>query len=475
MARRGRPRYPDLLTPREQEVFAFIRDGLTNPQIAEQLGISIEGVKYHVSEILSKLGVSTREEAAVWRPQRSWWGAVLSPIAVLGRRSSWALGGAAIAAACGGLAVLAFLLVRSSGGSGPPLAALVPTARAVPTNVANAVASSPTAEAIGFNSVQFVDSQTGWASGYLGDHGAILATTDAGRSWKEQYANTHPVADLHFVNPLVGWAVVYPLRGEWGTIPSRLLHTTDAGQHWEEIGNAMGNSAGDFLTPTLGRAIGPDGTLMESTDGGVTWTTIESSTRLRSVCFDDTASGWAAGSPDILHTSDGGRTWVTSLPQPSGKFNSSAPTASKVWCQGANVAWASSTGFVGAFHQFYALYVTTDGGATWQPSLSEGYPELGVPERGPTLATVDVINSDIAISANYCGPCATGTLSFQLTVNAGATWRDGVGVPNLDGDVLYFTDTNHGWAAGKTGSGRDQQAVILATTDGGQTWAQQYP
>ena len=67
--RRGRPPYPDILTPREQEVMALLREGLTNQQIADRLGISRSGVAYHVSEILSKLGVATREEAAAWQPE----------------------------------------------------------------------------------------------------------------------------------------------------------------------------------------------------------------------------------------------------------------------------------------------------------------------------------------------------------------------------------------------------------------------
>ena len=62
--RRGRRPHPDVLTPREQEVLGLIRQGLTNEQIAERLGISFAGARYHVAEILSKLGVSNRGEAA---------------------------------------------------------------------------------------------------------------------------------------------------------------------------------------------------------------------------------------------------------------------------------------------------------------------------------------------------------------------------------------------------------------------------
>jgi DNA-binding CsgD family transcriptional regulator len=65
--RRGRPAYPDVLTPREWEVLALIREGLTNPQIAQRLSISESGARFHVSEILSKLGVESRQEAAEWQ------------------------------------------------------------------------------------------------------------------------------------------------------------------------------------------------------------------------------------------------------------------------------------------------------------------------------------------------------------------------------------------------------------------------
>lgn len=49
------------LSPREREVLELLREGLTNPAIAEKLGISLSTVKATVSSVLSKKGVSSRE------------------------------------------------------------------------------------------------------------------------------------------------------------------------------------------------------------------------------------------------------------------------------------------------------------------------------------------------------------------------------------------------------------------------------
>jgi DNA-binding NarL/FixJ family response regulator len=56
----------DPLTPREREVLSLIGRGMANKAIARELGLSEKTVKAHVSNILAKLGVTDRTQAALY-------------------------------------------------------------------------------------------------------------------------------------------------------------------------------------------------------------------------------------------------------------------------------------------------------------------------------------------------------------------------------------------------------------------------
>jgi DNA-binding CsgD family transcriptional regulator/catechol 2,3-dioxygenase-like lactoylglutathione lyase family enzyme len=63
---RGRPPHADVLTPAEWRVTEAVRHGLRNREIAARQGVSLDAVKFHVANVLQKLGLSSRAELRLW-------------------------------------------------------------------------------------------------------------------------------------------------------------------------------------------------------------------------------------------------------------------------------------------------------------------------------------------------------------------------------------------------------------------------
>jgi len=69
--RRGRPSDDrlDTLSQREREVLALLGDGLTNAEICDRLVVSLPTAKTHVANVLAKLGLRDRVQAAIFAQQ----------------------------------------------------------------------------------------------------------------------------------------------------------------------------------------------------------------------------------------------------------------------------------------------------------------------------------------------------------------------------------------------------------------------
>ena len=66
----GRPPTPDPLTPREIEVLRCLALGYSNRQIAQELSISVRTVTTHIRNIMDKLNLANRTQAALYAVER---------------------------------------------------------------------------------------------------------------------------------------------------------------------------------------------------------------------------------------------------------------------------------------------------------------------------------------------------------------------------------------------------------------------
>jgi photosystem II stability/assembly factor-like uncharacterized protein len=181
------------------------------------------------------------------------------------------------------------------------------------------------------------------------------------------------------------------------------------------------------------------------------WNKIDVPTKvfLKSLCFTDSLYGWAAGdSGVILHTSDGGTTWIT---QNSGTKNE----ISALFCLDRNRGWASSINFtVSPFGTI--LLKTTNGGINW---TGTSYPD-------PNIFITCILFRD---SLN--GWMGGRPHALVKTTNGGADWIQA----EIDTSVLAFFpvlsikfyNNKYGYACGGM---FDIAGVIWRTSNGGDKW-----
>ena len=142
------PNGPEQVTERQIEVARLVAGGRTNAQIAEALGISLDGAKYHVSELLGRLGLTRRDEIAGWyrsRRRRRLRVLLAAPLArALG--AAGVLGVAAVAGMVGLVVVGAILLANADNSSEDAEAETrVPPATSAPQPALAAPAQEPDA------------------------------------------------------------------------------------------------------------------------------------------------------------------------------------------------------------------------------------------------------------------------------------------------------------------------------------------
>ncbi|MCX6267575.1 MAG: YCF48-related protein [Bacteroidetes bacterium] len=234
------------------------------------------------------------------------------------------------------------------------------------------------------------------------------------------------LSSVYFCDANTGYAV-----GLEGTI----VKTINGGTTWTVLSSGTTTSLSSvyFTDVSKGVAVGLGGTILKTTNGGTDWMAVSSGTTndLNSVCFADLNTGYVAGEGGaILKTNNGG-------------INSICFTD-------ANMGHVVSKDGL--------ILKTQDGGMSWTPySMPSGMHWL-----------LSVCFPDVSTGYAVCYVLTGKRTVVQgrviKTTDGGTTWFDLQAATDGKLNSVYFTDANTGYCVGDHGT-------IIKTTDGGAHWA----
>jgi photosystem II stability/assembly factor-like uncharacterized protein len=233
--------------------------------------------------------------------------------------------------------------------------------------------------------------------------------------------------------------------GDAGTI----LKTTDAGMTWSPLTSGITNALHDvyFFDATQGVAVGEHGRILRTTDGGAGWQRVTSGVTdtLRSVSFSGVNGVSGGDSQTILYSTDSGASWHISQ---SGFFGGGFPGAQML---------SATAGFVAGQNSIFQPMIgaTSDGGANWtfQPFYFDGN------EGGCTDVFFFDQNTGVV-----SGTVFDGRGAIARTTDGGMNWSTLFFDQFVQG--LHFPQPTSGFAVGWSGQ-------ILHSTDTGSTWTDQ--
>lgn len=280
---------------------------------------------------------------------------------------------------------------------------------------------------INIQGMSFADAKTGWVVGGTGSVGGsnmqIFKTEDGGKSWRRISRQSY---GAYFVDAKVGWNVQGGLAGSpW------IVRTDDGGDTWKEQKLLEGMTVIRFFALNRSTAWAVGERKRELSGGG------------------SVMVGFC-----ILHTGDGGKSWVTQFEESTGKYPDIIDGLNDIYFVNPKVGWlAGSRG---------RIYHTEDGGKHWVRQKSNTGYDL------KRIHFVDAMHGWIA-GEKHNEHDAAGIVLH--TDNGGkdwkVQWKKRVDYMWLFG--LHFVDAKSGWVAGLT-TEFGGTCLVLWTSDGGKTW-----
>ncbi len=257
----------------------------------------------------------------------------------------------------------------------------------------------------------FFDVNTGIAvcGNYQYGVSAILKTTNGGTNWVSKFVNTRIALrnTIQFINSNTGYA------GGWSG-DTALVKTTNGGENWQKVfvSGAVGIDKIDFIDANTGymAGYGMDGkpSVFKTTNGGVSWTKIYTDTRpgsFMSMCFVNLNTGWVVGISSsnqslIQKTTNAGVNWVDQVNQHPSNWE-----LYNIEMVNENTGW-----IIGDAGQ---IAKTTNGGTNWRAQLNSGY-WWGIDFISPDTGWVVGYHGDILKTVNGGGTVSVQNISSEV-------------------------------------------------------------
>ncbi len=237
----------------------------------------------------------------------------------------------------------------------------------------------------------------------------------------------------------------------------------------------------EFFDANIGWAVGDNGTVIKTTNGGANWIFMANPTHgsgkvLNNLSVVDANTMYfVGGHATLIKTTNGGQSWIEIRNGPFGSGNGFAGihmlNASTGWVCGGNNTLRTFNSFQnydssylnqvslydiyfkdlsnGLIPSFGKVYKTTNGGTNWFDS------------NVPTGSAVPNFYK-IAVAENQYAWVVGGGKVYRTT-NFGDSWVGTDTIPNISIQGIFFINKNTGYAGG----GRNQ---VFKSTDGGYNW-----
>jgi photosystem II stability/assembly factor-like uncharacterized protein len=275
---------------------------------------------------------------------------------------------------------------------------------------------------------------------YCATTAGYLKSTDGGSTWTEHEildVNTSftifsVVYDIHFISTSVGIAVGLDFLGN----NEFIARTTDAGLTWNIVNTYSGGEYPRYLkaikmaNSSLGFAVGSNGRILKTLNGGESWTTVASGTTndLKDITSIGSSTWIAVGDQTILRSTNSGNTWSV-VSYPGTYFNSVSGDFNFLIAAG------------------NSIFKSSNSGLSWQLSQE--------------ISNVDAKGCAVT-SSTTAFAAGNGVLK---TENSAANWGVQAGLMEFDFEGTGFYDATTGFVFGEDG-------IMYKTTVGGLSFPQ---